>query len=102
MDIKVRNIKLANFFEDCLTILENKGSDYNPSGIAFSEIRAEAADLGLKPEQVMLVLAGKHWGAIKTYVKTGKLTSEPIKERLKDLANYCALMSVLLEDQKDI
>jgi len=91
---------LLEFFADCSIILEKKGADYNPDGVAFSEIRHEADDLGLRPEQVMLVLAGKHWGAIKTYVKTQKLATEPVCERLKDLANYCALMAVMLEDKK--
>ena len=56
--------------------------------------------LGLRPEQVMLVLAGKHWGAIKTYVKTERLATEPIRERLKDMANYMALMAVMLEGKQ--
>lgn len=101
MNIEMRNVKLRGFLNDCCDILESKGRDYNPDGVAFSEIRAEAKDLGLKPEQVLLVLAGKHWGAIKTYVRTGQLASEPVRERLKDLANYCALMAVLLEDNQN-
>ena len=100
MNISERNLKLGSFFQECQEILEKKGSDYNPDGVAFSEIRGEAEDLGLRPEQVMMVLAGKHWGAIKTYVKTQKLATEPIKERLKDLANYCALMAVMLEEKQ--
>jgi hypothetical protein len=100
MNIKERNKRLADFFVECAAILEKKGGDYNPDGVAFSEIKKEAEDLGLRPEQVMLVLAGKHWGAIKTYVKTQKLTTEPIRERLKDLANYMALMAVMLEANK--
>ena len=100
MTIDERNQKLNIFFQECNEILSKKGSDYNPDGVAFSEIRKEAADLGLKPEQVMMVLAGKHWGAIKTFVKTGNLTTEPIRERLKDLSNYCSLMAVMLEDKQ--
>ena len=100
MDIEQRNTRLDLFFSDCSEILKAKGQDYNPDGIAFSEIRKEAADLGLKPEQYMMVLASKHWGAIKRFANTGRLESEPIKERLKDLANYCAMLSVMLEENK--
>lgn len=101
MNIAERNIKLKDFFKDCCDILEKKGQDYNPDGVAFSEVCKEAKDLGLKPEQYMMVLASKHYGAIKTFCKTGNLTSEPIKERFKDLANYCALIAVLLEDKQN-
>lgn len=100
MNITERNEKLKIFFQECEVILGKKGSDYNPDGTAFSEIKHEAVDLGLRPEQVMLALAGKHWGAIKTYVKTERLATEPIRERLKDLANYCALMAVMLEENQ--
>lgn len=101
MNVETRNQKLREFYnEGCMPILERKGKDYNPTGVAFDEIYAEAAALGLKPEQYMMVLASKHYGAIKTFCKTGNLASEPIQERLKDLANYCALMAVMLEDNK--
>ena len=100
MNIKERNEKLAVFFEACEKILEKKGIDYNPDGIAFSEIYGEAAALGLRPESYMGVLMSKHWGAIKSYINTGKAASEPIHERLKDLANYCAMMSVMIEEEK--
>ena len=100
MNIAERNVRLQGVFNECREILEKKGADYNPDGVAFSEIRQEAADLGLRPEQVMLVLAGKHWVAIKTYVKTERLATEPIRERLKDMANYMALMAVMLEDKQ--
>lgn len=99
MNVNERNIRLHNFFQsECMDILEKKGKDYNPNGVAFDEIYSEASALGLRPEQYLCVLMSKHWGAIKTYCGTGNLTSEPIRERLKDLANYCAIMAIILED----
>lgn len=101
MTVQERNDRLKAFFvQDCMEILEKKGKDYNPNGVAFDEIYAEASALGLRPEQYMCVLMSKHWGAIKKFASTGNLTSEPIKERLKDLANYCALMAVMMEDKR--
>ncbi len=102
MNLEERNKKLKSFFMDeCMPILEKKGIDYSPSKVAFAEIEGEAKDMGLKPLQYMLVLASKHWGAIKTFCRTGILASEPIRERLKDLANYCALMAVLIESKEN-
>lgn len=99
MNIDERNEKLGVFFQECQDILVKKGKDYNPNGVAFDEIYAEASALGLKPEQYLMVLTSKHWGAIKRYTTMGILESEPIRDRLKDLANYCALMAVMIDER---
>lgn len=98
MNIVERNFELKKFFDGCMTILDKKGKDYNPDGKAFSEIINEATSLGLSPEQYMSVLMSKHWGAIKTFCSTKQLASEPITERCKDLANYCALLAVMIAE----
>ncbi len=98
MNLAERNVKIRQFFDEGLQILEKKGADYNPNGVAFDEIKSEASALNLAPETYMCVLMSKHWGAIKRYSSTSKLESEPIRERLKDMANYCAMMAVMIED----
>jgi len=96
MSMVERDNSLKDFFIECLAILEKKGADYNPEGVPFSEIKATAAKLGIKPEQVLTVYMDKHWNAIMSHAKKGQLESEPIRERLKDLANYCALYAVMI------
>lgn len=98
MNIAERNEELNEFFAECTTILEKKGRDYNPDDVAFSEVREIAADVGIKPEQVLMVFANKHWQAVKAHAKSGQLASEPIRERLKDMANYMALYAVMIEE----
>ena len=53
---------------------------------------------GITPIQAWFVLVQKHVQAIERFVKTGKLTSEPIHSRFIDLANYAMLGSALVED----
>ena len=101
MNVQERNEKLAGFFGECQGILEKKGKDYNPDGTAFGEWDKQAEATGLMWRQVVLVLMWKHWSAVVSFMKGGRLESEPIRERLKDLANYCALVAVKLEaDEK--
>lgn len=97
MNMIDRDQKLTRFFNECEEILEKKGKDYNPQGVPFSELYNTAVKLGIKPEQVLAVYMDKHWNAIVSHANRGQLESEPIRERLKDLANYCALYAVMLE-----
>ena len=100
MNMEERNLGLEKFFEKGLDTLRKKGADYNPNGVAFDEVKTEASCLGLSPETYICVLMSKHWGAIKRFCKDGEVTSEPAAERLMDLSNYCALMSVMLLECK--
>lgn len=102
MNMLERDDYLMRFFSECGDILKKKGADYNPEGVPFSEIKATAAKLGIKPEQVLTVYMDKHWNAIVSHAKRGQLESEPIRERLKDLANYCALYAVMIGDGTNI
>lgn len=97
MNIPERNIRLQGFYAEATEILEKKGRDYNPDGIAFSEVKEIAEDVGIKPEQVLMVFANKHWQAIKAHARGGQVASEPIRERLKDMSNYMALYAVMIE-----
>lgn len=100
MNMLERNEKLKKFFDDAMTILDRKGKDYNPSGEAFTDIIENAKAMGVKPEQVLLVFMSKHWAAIVSHGKSGQLASEPIEERCKDLANYCAMYSIFAQSEK--
>ncbi len=100
MDLKEQYLKTGDFFIECHKIIEQKGKDYNPSGVAFDKLKEEAEILGMSPEKMLMVYMSKHYAAIQTYVQKGQVETEPIRERLKDMANYCALMAVLIEEKK--
>lgn len=96
MDMLEKNIRLKKFFEECMEVLKSKGMDYDSGVDSFSGIKGTAGRLRLKPEQILIVLMDKHWSAILSHAERGQLESEPIRERLKDLANYCALYAVMI------
>lgn len=81
-------------------ISDVKSVDYtrqNPDKLHNFKSVAESA--GLRPEQVWLVYAQKHFDAICTYIKSnGQSESEPIKERISDLLNYGELLWGLIND----
>ena len=99
MNIDQRNERLAIFFQECTDILKKKGRDYNPDDVAFSEVRNVAKQVGVTPEQALMVFVNKHFSAVMSHAHRGQVESEPIRERLKDVANYMALYAVMLEDK---
>ncbi len=100
MNIEERNAKLSLFFQDGLYILAKKGKDYNPTDMAFDDLRHAAKTLGIKLSGVLWVYMQKHINAVESYIKNGSMASEPIRGRLMDLANYCGMMAVLIEEEK--
>lgn len=69
-----------------------KGNDYAGNDDALANFKKQADDWGLTPEQVWGVFAGKHWSAIKTFIKEGDVQSEPIEGRIHDVILYCFLL----------
>lgn len=81
-------------------INRNKGSDYAGDQDALANFKKQGEDLGLAPEQIWGVLAGKHWSAITTFIKDGDVKSEPIEGRLHDIILYSFLLLGLVEERK--
>ena len=44
----------------------------------------------------------KHLDSISNYIKTEKVLSEPIEERIKDARVYLSLLRGLIEEEKEI
>lgn len=81
-------------------INRTKGHDYAGDDDALKNFKDQAAQLGLTPEQVWGVFAGKHWAAICTFIKEGDVKSEPIEGRIHDVILYCFLLLGLIEEKK--
>lgn len=100
MNMEQRKIVTDSFFKKCQEVLDNKGKDYQREGEAFGDMKEISNEIGVEVEKVLWVFLRKHYTAIKNYVRTGQLESEPIELRLVDLVNYCALMHCLLIEKE--
>jgi len=88
----------STFFTHSMNELTRKAPDYKgPDGQAFGDLGEIARDMECSIERVALIHASKHWTAIKRYLLGNELKSENIRKRLMDLANYCAMIDVLIE-----
>lgn len=86
-------------FADALNLNKRKGKDYAGDEDALSNFKEAAQQLGTTPEKVWAVYAHKHWSAIMAYCSEGKLESEPIEMRIKDVIVYAVLLLGLVEDK---
>lgn len=86
-------------FADALNLNRKKGKDYAGDEDALSNFKQAAVQLDTTPEKVWAVYAHKHWSAIMAYCAEGKLESEPIESRVKDVIVYCVLLLGLIEDK---
>jgi hypothetical protein len=96
---KERTARVEKFFKDCIALQKTKGKDYTTEGDAFKDLCDEAVAMGIKPEQVLWISMHKHYKAVRRFCRYGQTQSEPIRGRLKDLANYVSLMAVLIENR---
>ena len=96
MNLAEQNQLAEKFFDECRKLLVSKGTDYTPEDIAFKDLDSIATKLNIKDVQVLYVYMRKHWTAIEHFIQHGNVKSEPVDSRLIDMANYCALMYVLI------
>jgi hypothetical protein len=87
-------------FQRIRDLNDTKGSDYAGDEDALSNFKRHAERLGLTPELVWAVYAGKHWDAIETYCRTGEVKSEAIEGRVYDLVLYSLLLLGLVRERE--
>jgi hypothetical protein len=87
-------------YTNLLDLNNTKGSDYAGDEDALANFKEQAASLGLTPEAVWGVYAGKHWSAIMTFIRKGEVQSEPIEGRIDDLLLYLLLLKGLIFDAR--
>lgn len=87
-------------FDELLHINDTKGHDYAGEDNALANFQDEAKVIGVEPEVVWAVFAGKHWRAIMTFCKEGDVASEPIEGRVHDLIMYGFLLLGIIEAKK--
>lgn len=87
------------FNDECTQALGLKGKEYSGVGDRLGNFKRLATALGLSPEKICLVYMVKHIEAIHSFVRDGKVYSEPIRGRLMDARNYIDLLLALIEDK---
>lgn len=88
-------------FKEIAEISDRKGNDYSGNEDVVKSFKSNSAQNGLTPVQVWSVLILKHWDAIMTYVRTGKLESEGIRGRVTDVILYLVLFLALIDDEEN-
>src|SRR2546428_3074832 len=92
------NEVVAEQFKACGDLLIHKGADYSDGGGRLSNFKVNAARLDMTPVQVWAIYFIKHINAIETFVKKGKLSSEPIESRIDEAINYLILLRALVKE----
>lgn len=91
------------FVADMIAILKDKGPAYSGATDGkkdrLANFKRTAERLELKPLQVWATFALKHFDSLCTYASTGVGSSESIRGRFLDLANYSLLGAALEEEE---
>lgn len=90
---------VTEFVDDMRKILQTKGIDYAAGKAEADRLYnffAIANSLSISPLQVWGVFFMKHVTAVQKFVATGRVESEPVHQRLLDIANYCVLLEAIL------
>lgn len=81
-------------------LTSSKGEEYSRDTDQLANFKRQAEELNATPEKILMVYLNKHLDAIKSFVKTGKLYSEPIEGRIDDAILYLILLKgIVLDDQ---
>lgn len=88
----------SKFVKGMENLLVAKGGDYSTDTDRLSNFKEQAKLLGVPARVIWAVYCHKHIDAVDRWVREGKLTSETIRSRFLDLANYALLGAALAED----
>lgn len=84
-------VGLTGIAETAVKTNEQKGKDYAPGSDILENFYRVADVTGVSPLTVWGVYVTKHVEAVRAFVMTGKLESEPIDSRIVDIVVYAAL-----------
>lgn len=100
MDKQLFATMLEEEFDRIREIWSTKGEEYTRSDDdQLINFKRRGAEAGIRPAQAWLVLAGKHWDSIVSYVHDGHVKSEePIEARIRDEVLYLFLLMGLARE----
>ena len=79
-------------------IQTTKGVDYAGREDKLANFKKRAAASGISPLQVLSIYMGKHLDSIESFIREGKLESEPIRGRIIDAINYLSFIEPLASE----
>ena len=77
-----------------------KGKEYT-QGDRLDNFYRIGKELDVPPETVLWVYLKKHLDSIVSFIREGKVYSEPIEGRIKDARVYLTLLRGLIEERRD-
>jgi len=92
-------VHIKNFDIGCNSLLGSKGKDYTLNSEDRLRNFKSFKEFGITEKKAWLVYAKKHFDAICSYI-AGNTESEPIEQRLFDLANYVKLLYCLIKEEE--
>lgn len=85
-------------FAECRGIAGMKGKEYARAGNRFANFTRMSQDNPkFTPEDIALIFFTKHLDAIKSYIETEQVYSEPIRGRFIDAIVYLTLIYGMIE-----
>lgn len=102
----MRKQRFLKLLQDQLVALQEltatKGEEYARSeDDQLANFKRQAAELGLDPEKVLAIFLNKHLDAIKSFIKTGQVLSEPIHGRIDDAILYLILLKAMIVEKEE-
>jgi len=88
-------------FQAIADLTATKGEEYARSDDQLANFKRQAEEGGIRPEQVWLIFFNKHVDAIKSYIKTGAVLSEPIEGRIDDAILYLLLLKAMVVEKQE-
>lgn len=82
-----------------LEINKTKGEEYSGDDDICKNFKDQAELLDVDPKLVWAIYVNKHWAAIMSHVKKGKVFSEPIEGRIDDVILYLLIYKALIKEK---
>lgn len=85
---------MVEFMGDAINVFTKKNPDYHPDNVAYLEILETAFESGITVEQDLWGRSRKQTSALKRYLFSGVVESEPARSRMVDVAVYMSMLAV--------
>lgn len=95
-----RNLLDATY-QSLVDLTASKGEEYSRDTDQLANFKRQAEELNATPEKILMVYLNKHLDSIKSFVKTGKVHSEPIEGRIDDAILYLILLKGIVQDDQN-
>lgn len=102
MDLREQYVAIDQFYQDALSVISSRQSDYAPDGVVLLNLLNTCVRTGVTPVQGLGVLLDKQLTALARFFKDGRLDSDPPASRLRDAVNYYAFIHLYLTRRDDI